>query len=370
MKYSKYILKIEKKNTYLIYSTITDQVVEVEKNSFDDISLLDKKQVEQLLSALIILPNEIDEKDIISKIYGGVDHEKIAIVFIPTFKCNLKCEYCYQKDYHKDGKKINIQDVQRWIERQLTNHYRKLNIQLYGGEPLLCKEEILGLISGLCKSNKDIEITVSICTNGYFLDNKFLVELQKYCEIENIQVTIHYIEELYNEYHRKVIGNINSIIKHNKLPLTIKFDIDKENGKYILDFLKQLNKKDGYYVTIAPILSTTAYMNERLFDNENIALLSEFEDLLQSEGYNVTRRLNYTCKMLLSPNVVVIDPEGYLYKGDAMAGKKDFSIGNIENFDICHSNFNIKEIFLSSMWNHPMECFDCEVMPLFMGNCR
>lgn len=370
MKYSKYIWKIKKENTYLIYSTITDQVVEIEKNMFDNISLLDKEQIKKLLRALIILPDEVDEKEVISRIYGGVDNENIAIVLIPTFECNLRCEYCYQKEYHKNGKKINIQDIRDWMERQLIKHYRKLNIQLYGGEPLLCKEDILDLISGLYKNNKDIEITVSICTNGYFLDNKFLIELQRYCEIENIQVTIHHIEELYNGYHRMVIGNINSIIKHNNFSFILRFDMDKENGKFILKFLEKLGQKRGYYVTLAPILATETYKNDKLYDNESIALISEFENLLQNEGYNVTRRLNYTCKMLLKPNVIVIDPEGYLYKCDAMAGKKKFSIGNIENFDIYHSNFNIKEIFLSSMWNQPIECFECEVMPLCMGNCR
>ena len=77
-----------------------------------------------------------------------------------TGRCNYKCEYCYgEQDCAPD---MSLQTYQRALD--FATYIGAKNIQMCGGEPLVCKNfKIFTLMA------KERAFEVILRTNGYFL---------------------------------------------------------------------------------------------------------------------------------------------------------------------------------------------------------
>ena len=320
---------------------------------------------------LFILPNQFNELEIIRKLLLKKNHDKFSVVYIPTFNCNLRCDYCYQQNINYiNNKKISYHEVVKWVSDNLPVNVKEVNIQFYGGEPLLEKKLIFDFLKELSIKIGKEKITICLCTNGYFLTKEFLLELDKRCHIDEIQLTVHDFDKDLKKYHEVILKNINEIVLEDRWKLNLKFDINRDNCEKIKGFLFKLNRKTGYSITIAPILKCGNKLDESIYDKENIATILDIQKKLRDLGYRVNKRISYICHLLINPDAFVIDPQGYIYKCDSMAGIKEFSIGSIPEYKVNSESINLKETFLSDLCNQPEECFQCEVMPMCMGNCR
>lgn len=90
-----------------------------------------------------------------------------------TNKCNLKCEYCYQR-HDPNSLSISIDEVRAFadeiVAREGTSN--PSTIVLFGGEPLLLKYKIFDVLDVFESYEKDFAI--SLVTNGIaFLDSDF-----------------------------------------------------------------------------------------------------------------------------------------------------------------------------------------------------
>ena len=63
--------------------------------------------------------------------------EDIAITIAPTYICNMKCEYCFQKD--NDKLIMSTETADRIISAitGIISKYKRVNISWFGGEPLI-----------------------------------------------------------------------------------------------------------------------------------------------------------------------------------------------------------------------------------------
>lgn len=86
------------------------------------------------------------------------------------YKCNMKCDYCYQKSYHCDNKDISYEVLDKFIER-----FNKLDgihtINFFGGEPLLHLDKIKYIIDQIDKKHE-----LSISTNGSLREQFYEIE--------------------------------------------------------------------------------------------------------------------------------------------------------------------------------------------------
>lgn len=115
-----------------------------------------------------------------------------SLVFEVTELCNLNCEYCvygnYYDNYDKRVKKhLSFTNARRLIDFHYSNFYsalhssnnNKLNINFYGGEPLLnfgLIRKIITYLETLYKKN--VELKYNMTTNGLLL-NKYIDFLVK-----------------------------------------------------------------------------------------------------------------------------------------------------------------------------------------------
>lgn len=98
-------------------------------------------------------------------------HQK-SITLVLTHQCNLRCTYCYEK--HKDGQTMPLQLAKQIVDYELNldDGIDNVEIDLFGGEPLLEFETVRGLID-YCRGNDYPKNYIFfITTNGVLLNDE------------------------------------------------------------------------------------------------------------------------------------------------------------------------------------------------------
>lgn len=105
-KESRYLVKVPREDSILIYSTYTGSIVELTtKNIFklkEDYTLyLDdgktSEELNKLIKMGIIVRDDTDEYDLVKKRYlkNYYNKNKLNITILPAERCNLTCDYCF-----------------------------------------------------------------------------------------------------------------------------------------------------------------------------------------------------------------------------------------------------------------------------------
>ncbi|MBI3857627.1 MAG: radical SAM protein [Planctomycetes bacterium] len=100
----------------------------------------------------------------------------MELTFILTEECNLRCTYCYQKNYPRSVMPVPV--ALSAIDGAIRNGARRLELTFFGGEPLLQAGplfEILGRAREL-ERERGIPITAKTSTNGLALDDRVIAQ--------------------------------------------------------------------------------------------------------------------------------------------------------------------------------------------------
>lgn len=151
----------EYNNSILVFNTLQDSLtLRKKKISYSEMSL---KSVDVLHKQGMLINSTIDELQIIRhranvQKYGG---KRLHIFLTLTGACNCNCQYCFAKDCYSNGR-ITEEDIPyiiAFIKRQIqVNRSTLLNIDFFGGEPLLCEKIYLELMSKITDIGKAIGI--------------------------------------------------------------------------------------------------------------------------------------------------------------------------------------------------------------------
>ena len=94
------------------------------------------------------------------------------IIVIPTFSCNCRCPYCYEDHKAIDMSEDVVESIKKFLNIQKLNGLKRLQLDFFGGEPLLKLKTILDL-SKYAKelfSDPENKFSSSMSTNGTRLD--------------------------------------------------------------------------------------------------------------------------------------------------------------------------------------------------------
>lgn len=168
---------------------------------------------------------------------------------ILTYKCNLKCSYCFANEFvNKSNEEITIDNFKLALEFIKKDGSKKLG--LIGGEPTLHPDfkEILNIL----KKDKSIE-NVVIYTNGTYID-KFVDDIKdkKFKLLINCNS-----QELIGEQYHILCRNLDLLSKkfkpkENKFVLGINLYSPDMSYSYIIDLLKKHKLKMLRFSMIAP----------------------------------------------------------------------------------------------------------------------
>lgn len=119
---------------------------------------------------ILVSENTNEENRLVQNFYDTVMDNKLNLIISPTEQCNLRCVYCCEKFEHGDMKQSVIDGVVKYVENRI-NEVSSVNIDWFGGEPLLALDTILELsekIMNICKKNRK-SYSAFITTNGVLL---------------------------------------------------------------------------------------------------------------------------------------------------------------------------------------------------------
>lgn len=281
---------------------------------------------------------------------GGLNNNKIynaplSITLELTSLCNFRCLHCYNNsgDYKHKKEELSENDWKKLIKE--IKMMQIFECVLSGGEPFMAPSRLFYALDEL----RDTAISVSINTNGTFLDEKNIVKLKEY-ELTHIQISLDGAKKMTHEEIRNtecwetIIDNIVLLNKEG-IPVQIAFTINKINQSEIASMVKT-----AYMLGCVKIVFGFYENSGRANENEDVLLLTSAE---KRRIYNELKHLYYDYKELLP--IQILSEKRLLI--DLMSGRANNNLVVSANGDIKYNCFideiigNIKEETLQTIWN-------------------
>lgn len=283
------------------------------------------------------------------------------ISFFITYKCNLRCPYCYLPE------KFFEQKDEKSLE-EIISEFKKTKIKsidILGGEPFLEKKKLIKLLQISLKEGIDIN---SISTNGTIWDEEVIYYIKKIKGV-TVQVSVDsatpatYRIMRASSQFEKVIGNVKRFVK-SKIRTIISFVAARENWKEIKKFIelaKKLNVKGislGGFIPIGRGIKCKEWML-------NLREISEIYTLAKSERKIKIFGIEEKDCPAIRESVAIL-PNGDIYPCGLFISFPETKIGNIFERKMPPNKFLKKLINLEI----PAKCKKCPFPSLCFKPCK
>lgn len=187
MKTSFYNLFFEVEGKLVLFNTFRANLIEVTDElktalEQEDIAKIPADLISELAELGFLTEDNEDETSQYLERYEN-SKERGGQLWVKLFmatSCNLGCPYCYQAAPAKPGNVIQKEQIDRlikWCDWECEhNGVKGLQIELYGGEPLLARLQTPRLISGISEvgARHEVPVGFSIITNATLLDDALI----------------------------------------------------------------------------------------------------------------------------------------------------------------------------------------------------
>jgi len=146
---------------------------------------------------------------------------KAEVTVLFTEGCNRKCSFCYQRAYEKQKDRVSKESLRNLL-KFLDSNFEGFEIKVFGGEPLICREEIEFFLNEL--KSYDGRGTYSLVTNGDYLDDSYRKLFLDYSYYLNYIIISNY--ELTNK-RLDLLKIMNDSFKNKLLVALVSSDVDK-----------------------------------------------------------------------------------------------------------------------------------------------
>lgn len=364
-----------------------DSIEELQEERIKE--LQENKDFKTLLKHNYIIPKELDEL-VILKTQSQFDkylHHSLGLTIAPTLNCNMGCPYCYEKKRDvkmEENVRIALCDFVKYFLE--INACKNFHVSWYGGEPLLEIEIIRDLSNSFIKlcSDKNINYSASIVTNGVLLTKEVGTILKEECYVKTVQITIDGLPEYHNN-RRILLDGRNSFdiivdnIENCKeiLNIGVRVNVDKNNISNIEELTNYFIKDRKWINNPAFYISPVEKYNDNCYLKDSDCLsaneFTKLENQIIYNLYNVNakdvlyrlfpQKLNNFCGAVRYGSYVV-DPEGDLYTCWNIIRMKEKKIGNV----IQKNPMNLE--YMKWLTYDPFEkCKNCNIFPICHGGC-
>lgn len=318
--------------------------------------------------------------------------QSFSLTIIPTLKCNLRCIYCYQNHSNESLGRKAQEGILNEISRRIENDDVKIiNVDWYGGEPLLKLELIKCLSKDLLRNTKKytVDYKASLVTNGTLLDEKAAKILHN-AKITNVQITIDGPPVIHNHNRPYLSGapSFNDVMQgilstKNMFQVSLRINVDNESVKNISNFLKVLDDYGcfdkgfdvrPYIAMIGPLTASCSHTCRSMVPfNIWFKYVLKFQrevinfryDLDHKEILEFPRVLNQPCGAL-SKFSICVHPTGTVYKCGLQVDNPDYGGGFIWEPYWKHPNYTY---WIKSNPLMRVKCRKCNFLPICMGGC-
>lgn len=340
---------------------------DLDKSNFssDEISYL--KNLAQIGA---IVPNEYNEINHLKVLYNqNKFNNTFCMLLNPTLDCNFRCSYCYENHRNEYYNSDMINRIIKLVENK-SNEFKRIEIGWFGGEPLLAIDNIKYLskeFKSICKKN-NCSYEAKMTTNGYLLNDEIISNLAN-LNINSLQITLDGTKKYHDKKrhlengagtYEKVKNNCIKILE-NKIKITLRTNIDKENYNDILNLFTEIPHE---------YRKNVLFQASNLFDNnETINFYLIYKKAIDY-GYRFydTGNMPVKCEGATFNSVTIYPNNKLSFCSIAAENNKFF--GYLSDDGII--KFNNKELYYNFKSIEPFEsnnCTKCVELPMCMGSC-
>lgn len=386
MKKSKYNIEIIGKKDIAIYNLLNRNIILLDKDTYNNYitNNLQDEDVEYLSEIGILIEDAIDEVEYMKqKINSAKYSPKSMTIFLSlTQKCNLKCVYCYQDSIRERNigeyiEENNIEKIFLMLKKK-SDEMRKLNIVLFGGEPLLNKQRILSIIKQLNDlRSASLNVHISLITNGVELTEDFLNSTYKY--LNTIQITIDGKKEIHdtmrifsngNGSFNIIYDNLKKAANLFKSRIALRINVNSNSILNVYDFIEQLEKdnlREAISISIVPIFDNQTTISlgcNKAIEKELLEEVNNIYMFLAKRKFKFEKDFIEGPCMVRHFNSFAIDEELNIYECPGVLYKK--SSGKITET----GDLKILDSRFYKFVNEEKKCINtCEYAPICFGGC-
>lgn len=383
------------------------KIVEEYKDDINKIEELPEDIRESLIKrGYITSLSEDDEFKFITKLCEGINlrgRKKISITLLPTYNCNFRCEYCFERNLQCNGAdwlngKMSfelIDAIFRKLKSAKEEGYKLESIYLFGGEPLLRNN--YDIVNRICEKAREIEMPICCISNGYDLDT--YIDLIREFNFRYVQITIDGIgiEHDKRRYLAGGQGTYDRIMKNVELGLekginiVLRTNVNTKNLEAIsalIDFYKEngWTEKPNFSYYFKTTMKCYDQIGESLSEVELMTKMAELygEDISKFQFNSIYQGLSTRLIDMIENNtyapfrsgycganmgMYTIDPYGDIYPCWDVLSEKDHAIGKV---NVEEGEFEFNENF--QKWKGRTvdkldECKKCKYMMFCGGGC-
>jgi uncharacterized protein len=383
----------------LLFHTLTRAFVVIQEEvvqkmaKTDDSADMDIKESATLKELGFLVPKTLNEYYFYQYWLNKLrfDNSHLYGTILTTYGCNLKCVYCYEEGVNKREVTMN-KSVARVTANWFANlvclrRPRILDINFFGGEPLMNFPVIKQITCELGKELKDTEIRYSLTTNGTLLNSSTFAKL-KNIGFKAFQITIDGPEAIHNERRPTcggrgtfslIMDNIKNILQdENSIRVRLNVNYDRHNIAKMEELFEKLSFLSKDPRIIITINAVTPFSKDQTHCSLFAFLPEEYEHhikiarIAMERGFRVD--LGFFDSGLCpseSDRSFIVDPEGDVYACITGVGHPAFKVGNIldrlSTVEVGISQFRGRNIW---QIEDGVNCKDCFLLPICRGWCR
>ena len=378
---------------HIFEDNLVNQVKELQDGATIDEETID----ERLVYAKIAVDTTLDEIILAQKQIADalqIHENTLRLIILPTRECNFRCVYCYEDKRTEYMKETQYEDIIQATKVYIEEHpaIKQLQIEWFGGEPLLCYDHIVYVSSELLQycDEHGLSFNMAMTTNAYLLTKERAQKLLA-LHLYTYQITLDGLPQTHDTLRvlkngsptwNVIFQNLKDIneIESQKLQITIRINYHLGMLTTMRDFLVMLKENldiGGKFLIYAIKITPPPHENLPIdFVTAETELMStEFVFTLFSElGIPID-----TYKPNISPcepvcyarknNVFIIDTDGTLRKCTEFL--EDNTVNNVGKLE--HGRFIVNED-IHTLWLYPnpemlaeKKCYTCQDFPNCCG---
>lgn len=388
-KFSEYNIISEKNGIWYVANTLSGALIRLDEQMYHDfinrnIDGLAIPERNVLIQNGILVDTDIKEKNLLRAAYSAYcrSRKSATVIICPTMECNFACPYCFE-ERQSGSMSMDVENgVVEHIKKLLILGYETLNVEWFGGEPLLYPNIIAELSQKIIKLSDDYcaKCEFTITTNGYCINENILAIFKKIHLVE-ARITLDGEKETHDQRRvlrngkktfDQIVFNIRCIAAQG-IRVKVRVNIDKQNPDA---FLKVKNVLDGIEnVSIYPA-NVVEEPTQDDIQRAKCYSINEFDEFHKSMYHQYGFKPTYeglfqkgiSCCMAEHEGSCVIDHKGYIYKCVNDVGHAEWAIGNVlDKYE--QRNPKVVSKYLGRDPVSEVACSSCKFLPLCYGGC-
>lgn len=378
-------------NASVIYNTLNRSFIEIDEDDYarmrDDLNSFSPEEIKLLLDNGFLVDDDCDESGFLSYQFERTrfSNETFAITIAPTLNCNFACAYCYETPRKGVLDDRGFEAILEFVnENYRIQQFRKMQVNWYGGEPMLCIDKIVEWSVKLHDFSKrhGVEYGSHMITNGSLIDETNAEKIVE-CGTTNVQITIdgwgdrHDIRRPARDGSKRFNDVLMAAcyLSDRGVEVSCRMNIDENN---LIDYYRlsdYFSNRENVYVHVGHLrdyepLDPCEY---RCFSCSSFSA-AEFEVFSRS-GYSLDDLENiFSMRRMFcgacNENSYVVDERCNVYKCWNDIGDDSMVIFNLlTDKEMRHVNYKALLTYLK--WNPFVDdaCASCQWMPICGGGC-